>query len=115
MRELFKDLVATDGVKGALLFMPSGKLVYEEFRIGGRGSASSRDWFALAESMGEMQDADLVFEKGRIYLRRTAEGILVVIMGLIAPTAMVRLNCDILLRNFKAHRGPKSFKRFFRT
>jgi hypothetical protein len=114
MRELFKNLTAMDGVKGVLLFLPSGELVYKEFSIGGRGSVSSQDWFALVKSMGEMQDADLVFQKGRIYSRRTGDGILVVVMGLIAPSAMIRLSCDIILRNFKIHRAPKSLKRFFR-
>ncbi len=113
MRKLFKDLMAMDGVKGVMLFMPSGELVYKEFRIGGR-SVSNQDWFALVNSVGEMQEAELVFEKGRIYSRRTAEGILVVVMGLIAPSAMIRLNSEILLRNYKSLRARKRSKSIFR-
>jgi hypothetical protein len=114
IRELFKELVAMDGVKGVLLFMPSGELVFKEFTIGGCQSVSCKEWFALVTSIGNTQEADLLFEKGRLYTRRTADGVMVVMMGLIAPCAMIRLNCDVLLRNLKAHPAPRGLRRFFR-
>jgi len=55
-----------------------------------------------------------VFERGQVYVRRTADGVLVVVMGLIAPCAVIRLNCDILLPALKEQRSTKGIKRFFK-
>lgn len=114
MREVFKDLLAVDGVKGALFFSPAGECVFEEFNIEGRELAPAEDWYALAASLGRMREAELVFEKGRLYIRRTPEGILVVVMGLIAPSAVIRLNCDILLPALKEQRSVKGIRRLFK-
>jgi hypothetical protein len=113
MRTLFNDLLATEGVKGALFFAPSGELRFAEFNLGGNLPGSGSDWFALVTSLGKTREADLTFEKGRLYIRRVAEGVLVVVMGAIAPDAMVRLHCDVLLPNLREHRNTKGIKRFF--
>lgn len=114
MRDVFKDLLAVDGVRGVVFFTPSGERVFEEFSIGGSAPAAVSDWYALAASLGKAREAELVFEKGRVYVRRTADGVLVVVMGLIAPCALIRLNCDILLPALKAQRGAKGIKGFFK-
>lgn len=114
MREIFKELLAVDGVRGAVFFTPSGERVFEEFNIGGSEPASASDWYALVASLGKAREAELVFERGRVYVRRTAEGVLVVVMGLIAPCAVIRLNCDILLPALREQRSTKGIKRFFK-
>jgi hypothetical protein len=113
MRELFKDLLMMEGVKGALFFTSSGELVFKEFTSGGAHAADNTDWWALTASMEKVQEADLLFEKGRVFMRWVPEGVLVVVAGLIAPGVMIRLHCDVLLQNLKAHRAPKGLKRFF--
>jgi len=114
MREVFKDLLAVEGVRGVVFFTPSGERVFEEFIIGGSEPAAVSDWYALVASLGKAREADLVFERGRVYVRRTADGVLVVVMGLIAPCAVIRLNCDILLPALKELRSTKGIKRFFK-
>jgi hypothetical protein len=114
MRDVFKDLLAVDGVKGALFFSPSGERVFEEFNIAGDEMAPAGDWHALAVSLGRVREAELAFEKGRLYVRRTAEGVLVVVMGLIAPSAVIRLNCDILLPALKEQRTARGIRRLFK-
>ena len=114
MREVFKDLLAVDGVRGVVFFTPSGERVFEEFIIGGSEPAAVSYWYALVASLGKAREADLVFERGRVYVRRTADGVLVVVMGLIAPCAVIRLNCDILLPALKEQRSTKGIKRFFK-
>jgi hypothetical protein len=108
MREVFKDLLAVDGVRGVVFFTPSGERVFEEFIIGGSEPAAVSDWYALVASLGKAREADLVFERGRVYVRRTADGVL------IAPCAVIRLNCDILLPALKEQRSTKGIKRFFK-
>jgi hypothetical protein len=112
MRGIFQDLLAIDGVKGVAFFSPSGQPVYEEFAVG--GGASAGDWFSLAEVLEKAKEAELVFEKGRLYVRRGPEGVLVVVMGQISSTGMVRLTSDILLSGLREQKPVRGLKRFFR-
>lgn len=114
MRELFRDLLGIDGVKGVLFFTLSGQRMFEEFTIGRNGSGSASEWFALAACLGKAREIELVFEKGRLYVRRSTEGVLLVVMGLIAPTGMVRLRSDILLSGLKETTPARGIKRFFK-
>ena len=114
MRDVFKDLLAVDGVRGVVFFTPSGERVFEEFNIGGSEPAAVSDWYSLVASLGKAREAELVFERGQVYVRRTADGVLVVVIGLIAPCAVIRLNCDILLPALKEQRSTKGIKRFFK-
>jgi hypothetical protein len=113
MRGIFQDLLAIDGVKGVVFFTPSGQPVFEEFVVGG-GGASAGDWFSLVNVLDKAQEAELVFEKGRLYVRRGPEGVLVVVMGLVGPTGMVRLTSDILLSGLREPKPVRGLKRFFR-
>jgi hypothetical protein len=101
MRKLFNDILSTEGVKGILLFSFSGELVF-------------KDWRFFIESLEGMRETDLVFEKGRIYIRRTEMGYLVILMALFVPIAMIRLNCDILLPLLRESKSGRKFGRFFK-
>jgi len=114
MRGLFDDLLRIDGVKAVMFFTLSGQPVFEEFTMGRTNAASASDWFALAACLGKAKETELVFEKGRIYVRRSAKGILLVTMGLIAPTGMVRLISDILFSRLKEPNPVRGIKRFFK-
>jgi hypothetical protein len=125
MSALFDDLLAVEGVKGVMFFSAAGELLFEESGAGGMDQAAARDWQALLVSLDGAREADLIFEMGRLYIRKADEGMLVVTMGRIAPAAMIRLNCDILLSELKNHKGsgqlfggakrkPKGVSRFFK-
>ncbi|MBI5582169.1 MAG: hypothetical protein HY895_23670 [Deltaproteobacteria bacterium] len=105
MNALFDDLLAIEGVKGAMFFSAAGELLFEESGAGGMDKAAARDWQALLASLAGAREADLIFDMGRLYIRKTDEGTLVVTMGRIAPSAMIRLNCDVLLSELKNHKG----------
>jgi hypothetical protein len=110
MSALFDDLLAVEGVKSVMFFSSSGELLFEGSGAGGMDKAAARDWQALLVALDLTREADLIFEKGRIYIRKADEGILVVTMGRIAPAAMIRLNCDILVAELKNNKGSgKSF------
>jgi len=64
--------------------------------------------------MAGMRETDLVFKQGRIYIRRTDIGYLVVLMGLFVPIAMMRLQCDILLPSLKPAKAAKGIRRLFK-
>lgn len=114
MRGRFEDLLRIDGVKAVMFFTLSGQPVFEEFTMGRKDAATASDWFALAACLGKAKETELVFEKGRIYVRRSPKGILLVAMGLIAPTGMVRLTSDIVFSRLGEPKPVRGIKRFFK-
>ena len=114
MRELFNNILRTDGVSGVMLFSFKGDLIFKEFRTSVREEPEGRDWSFFIESLEGMRETDLVFENGRIYIRKTEIGYIVILMALFVPIAMIRLNCDILLPSLKPSKTGKKFGRFFK-
>jgi hypothetical protein len=114
MRELFKDILGTDGVNGVMLFSFKGDLIFKEFRSSVNEEPEGRDWSFFIESLEGMRETDLVFEKGRIYIRKTEIGYIVILMALFVPIAMIRLNCDIILPSLKPTKSGKKFGRLFK-
>ncbi len=114
MLDLFHDILNTDGVKGILLFSFSGDIIFKEFISPLDAKPESMDWRFFIESLEGMRETDLVFEKGRIYIRRSEIGYLVVLMALFMPIAMVRLNCDILLPALKQQKFGKKLGRLLK-
>jgi len=114
MRELFNDILSMEGVKGLLLFSLAGDLVLKEFNHGGLEEIENRDWSLFIESLAGMREADLIFEKGRLYIRRTDMGFLVVLIGPFVPIAMIRLQCDILLPSLRPVKKTKGIRRLFK-
>lgn len=114
MRELFNDILNTDGVTGIMLFDINGDLLFKEFSMAVNGAPEQLDWRYLLDSLEGMRETDLIFEKGRIYIRKTEIGYLMVLMALYVPIAMIRLNCDILLPSLQPSKSNRKFGRFFK-
>ena len=114
MRELFSDILRVEGVKGLILFSSAGEIIFKELSRSVLPEVTNRDWRAFVESLGGMREADLIFEKGRLYIRSADLGYLVVLIGSFVPIAMMRLQCDILLPALKPAKSPKGIRRFFK-
>ena len=114
MRELFNDILRIDGVKGVLLLSFSGKPIFKEFKYALKEFPEKFDWRALMEPLAGMRETDLIFEKGRVYIRRTGLGYLIILTGLFAPVAILRLNCDILMPSLVPSKRPSVWGRFLR-
>jgi hypothetical protein len=114
MRDLFHDILNTKGVTGILLFSFSGDIIFKELVSPVDEQTENLDWRFFIEFLEGMRETDLVFEKGRIYIRRTEFGYLLVLMALFVPIAMVRLNCDILLPALKQQKSGKKLGRFLK-
>jgi hypothetical protein len=114
MQELFNDILRTDGVSGVMLFSFKGDLIFKEFRSSVNEAPEGRDWSFFIESLEGMRETDLVFEKGRIYIRKTDIGYIVILMALFVPIAMIRLNCDIILPSLKPAKSGKKFGGLFK-
>jgi len=114
MRELFSDILSLEGVKGLLLFSFTGDLIFKDFKHDVREDLENSDWRGFIESLAGMRETDLIFEKGRLYIRKTDIGYLVVLIGPFIPIAMLRLQCDILLPSLKPAKTSKGIRRFFK-
>jgi hypothetical protein len=114
MKELFKDILNVEGMKGVVLFSHTGDVLYKEFLSAVPEDPETRDWALFFETINKVRESDLVFENGRIYIRKNELGFLVVLMSSFAPMALVRLNCDVLLPSLKPVKTSKGIGRFFK-
>jgi len=114
MQEIFKDILSIEGVKGLMVLSFTGDLVFEKFVAKIPRDSDNMNWSQLVASLGGMRETDLIFEKGRIYMRRTDIGYLLIFVGLFVPMAMLRLNCDILLPSLTPEKSNKRWSRLFK-
>ena len=115
MTSLFEDILKTDGVKGVFLISFEGKPIFKKTVSGNQTSLPGQDeWSSMLKLLDGAREVDLVFEHARLYLRKTTHGYLIIWMGLFAPVAMVRLNCDILLPALKHLKFKKRFGDFLK-
>jgi hypothetical protein len=115
MKDLFKDVLDINGVKGIVLLSGEGKVVYDtDMNNQTNARKPYASWNKLLVSLGDAREAEFVFERGRLYLRKTHDGFMIVRMQLIASIAMVKLNCDILLPQLKSTGNSKGLKGFFK-
>ncbi len=115
MQALFKDIIKTDGVYGLVYFSHEGRVLFESI---------DPHWISLKQGFREadkllpvlqkMREADFVYENGRIYVRATEQGYLLVIMGPVVSIAMVKLNCDIILPQLKDDKPGGKLKGLFK-
>jgi len=115
MRELFDDILSLDDVNGIMLFSFEGELIFKEFLTPLPEEPERRDWWRVfIYSLSGAREVDLIFEKCRLYVRKTDLGYLMILMGVFAPIAMMRLNCDLLVPSLKQTKTTKGLKRLFR-
>jgi predicted regulator of Ras-like GTPase activity (Roadblock/LC7/MglB family) len=116
MKDIFKDLVEISGVRGAVVLNPAGELITSRFSspYGKTSAVEKYNWEPFLKALGEVTEADFVFDKGRIYLKKLQAGFLLVIMDDMASVSMVRLNCEILLPEVEALNSGSRIGRIFK-
>lgn len=115
MDKLFEDILNMDGVHGLVLLSEAGKVLFESLdnkRF--LPEKSTLSWKMIIDSLEEFNEMDLVFAEGRFYMIKTGSGFLLISMSLNVSTAMVKLNCDILIPELKKALTGRGFKRFFK-
>jgi hypothetical protein len=114
MKELVGKILEIEDVRGVLLVSFEGDVIFqEESPMMTTEAEKSGIWPRLFDAMRGIKEADLIFDQMRLYIRRTDPGYLVILMGLFAPAAMVRMNCDMLLPSLKQNGKPKGLRKFF--
>ena len=110
-RSCFRDLLEMTDVAGLALFSCGGNSgrVAAPQAIFSQG-IDTDSLLPLVEAASEAAEAELVFEHGRLYLRRTKVGTLVVQLDPFASVALVRLQCDVLLPDLEKRANGRRWR-----
>lgn len=120
MEQLFDDILNLPGVQGVFFFSEDGTLEYHKMGVTPKSNLSIINWKPFIQSLGQIKEADLVYENCRIYIRQTYGGYLLIHMNQLAQASMIRLNCDLLMPHLKAYsekktKGGASIGRMFKA
>ncbi len=99
MKDIFKDIVSIEGVHGVAVVDSEGKLMMSSFSDRYRAEESGLsgvNWNLLLPELADISEAEFVFARLRIYVRKIRPGFFITVLDDIAPLSMVRLNCEIL-------------------
>lgn len=112
-----QDVLPMEDVKGVLLFSTAGELLFNQFSSPLEEKLTKESWASFIDVLSDVQEAELVFDQLKLYIRRAELGFLMVAMERSASVSMVRLHCDVLvpsLTNGKSSASPKGLSRFFK-
>lgn len=109
MKKIFKDILALEDVQGVVMSSFEGEILFKEPSL-----EIERSLPLFIRTLGTIREADLIFEKSRIYVRRTDTGYLVVLLGLLASGAMLRLHVDMVLPSLKEREKGKGLRSLFK-
>ena len=98
MQQQLQEILDIPDIIGAMVFDSGGKMISESFHdLSDKQRSIQNDWGKLFQILEGIIEADVLFEKKRIYFRNAGKRIIVVLMESHAPAAMVRLSCDAIL------------------
>jgi hypothetical protein len=109
MKEVFKEILALEDVRGVVVSSLEGEILFTEPSL-----EIDKSLPLFIRALGTVREADLIFEKSRIYVRRTDMGYLVVLLGPFASGAMLRLHVDMVLPSLKDRGKGKGLRSLFR-
>jgi hypothetical protein len=99
MKDIFKDVLAIDGVHGVIVLSGEGGVLLGRFSAAyahEKELLSRVDWTSFVAELADIVDAEFIYDAARFYAKKVEQGFLVVVMGEYAPISMVRLNCQVL-------------------
>jgi hypothetical protein len=115
MKEVLGRILETEDVYGVMLFSLQGAVIFREESSSFLGDRQAREaWPRFVGALHGLREADLIFDKIRLYIRRTDLGYLIIVMGLFAPAAMVRMSCDMLLPLLRQPTKSKGLRKLFK-
>lgn len=107
MNKIFAELTAIEGINGIVYLGKEGRILHKEFFQRAMATIDESIFADLADPGAVSDEMEFVFENGRIYLKKTEDGVLVLFLSGFAPVAMVRLQCDLIRAKLGNHNGKK--------
>lgn len=115
MKEIFKDIIAMEDVQAVMLLSFEGRFIMKEFPSPPKEDPETKEWWPLfINSLEGVREGDLIFERSRIYVRRTEVGYLLVVASVYVPIAMLRLNCDLAVTSIKGLESNKGLRKLIK-
>ena len=115
MHDIFKDIIELEDIAGILLISREGKVLYKEALAFDSGKFNEISWVRpIWKMLSTADELELLFENGRLYVRKTSNGVLLFFLGNFASFAMVRMKCDILIPKLEKSFNGKKITRFFK-
>ena len=112
MKKILEEIIELDGVTGCLFLSREGQIMHALFPATATISTEAHNWPALIKALGNIAEADMLFEDKRVFMRRTNTGYLLVVAEPYAILSLIKLNCDILVQKLNTYK-PKGISRFF--
>ena len=117
MKDLFQDLLGIEGVNGLLFLTTGGKVAFSHFVSeypSVAGKMKNMNWSALVNELADITEAEMLFDSGRLYIRKSSNGYLLVVLEDHAPVSMVRLNCNVLMPELNKQKVGRGFGQLLR-
>jgi predicted regulator of Ras-like GTPase activity (Roadblock/LC7/MglB family) len=97
MQEILQDITKIKGAEGVFFVQLDGKPVFQWTAPDAADSIAEAPWKTLLRTFPKMREIELLFTKRRVYMLRADKGFIIVVMDLLAPAAVMRLDCKIAL------------------
>jgi hypothetical protein len=113
MQEIFKEILDQEDITGCLYVDRTGQILYSHFRPSAISSAEKHNWQAVIKALGNISEADILFEQIKLFLRRTNNGYLLVRASQEVGLSLIKLQLDLLVQKLNDYK-PKPISRFFK-
>lgn len=118
MKDIFKEVMGLEGVRGLVIVSNEGGVTLTKSSPDFKNEAerlAQINWLPFTIEMGGINDAELVYDSARFYIKKFEDGYLIVVVGDNAPLSMVRLNCEVLIPSLsKMQPASKKFGNLLR-
>lgn len=115
MKRLFEELIQTVGISGVVVLTLRGQILHQSYLDSELEELLSDAFlYQFIDTLGIVHEADIIFSRRLVYMRRIPVGFLLVFMRPNAPMAMVRLQIDTLIPQLEASTKVRGLKRFFK-
>ena len=114
MKEIFDAVIGLEHVYGAVVVDKDGGSVYDPLNLNKFNTQNRGElWVSLTQSKHFDRELDLVFEKGRLYIRKINQDYLLVFMDTKSAVASLKLTCDLIEPKLANPKPRKKFLNLF--
>ncbi len=113
MKDIFDAVIGLDQISGALILDEEGRVVYDPLRLNKIDPQTEKDWQRLIDSDHFPGELDLIFKKGRLYIRKIKSVYLLAFMDADSSVASLKLTCDMFEQEADKKKPRRGFFNFF--
>ena len=117
MKENFKDILGIEGVHGVIVLDGNGHLLLSRFSGDYREEESrigSVHWNAFIPEFSDIVEAEFVFERRRLYVRKIQHGFFMVVLDVTILHVAMPTNCEVLQSSLDRLKPGGRFGQFFK-